>query len=135
VEATDLIPQGRGESVLMVEDDPTLMEIGRMMLERLGYEVLSADTPGEAIQLARDNPVEIHLFLTDVVMPEMNGRELIDRLLAIRPGVKYLFMSGYTADVVIHRGVLDDGINFIQKPFSVKDIAVKVREVLDAKGE
>ena len=135
VEATDLIPQGRGESVLMVEDDPTLMEIGRMMLERLGYEVLSADTPGEAIQLTRERSGEIHLFLSDVVMPEMNGRELIDRLLAIRPGVKYLFMSGYTADVVIHRGVLDDGINFIQKPFSVKDIAVKVREVLDAKGE
>jgi PAS domain S-box-containing protein len=134
-EAVDHIPRGRGETVLMVEDDSTLMEIGRMMLERLGYEVLSASTPGEAIQLARERSGEIHLFLSDVVMPEMNGRELIDRLLEIRPGVKHLFMSGYTADVVIHRGVVDDGINFIQKPFSVKNIAVKVREVLDTSEE
>jgi len=91
--------------------------------------------PGEAMQLAGENQGEIHLVLADVVMPKMNGRELIDRLGSNRPGVKYLFMSGYTADVVIHRGVSEREVNFIQKPFSLKDIAVKVREVLDAKGK
>jgi CheY-like chemotaxis protein len=115
----------------MVEDDPTIREVGLMMLQRLGYNVLPAATPGEAIQRVEENGNEIQLFITDVVMPEMNGRELADRLLEIRPGMKHLFMSGYTADVIAHRGVLDEGINFIQKPFSLKDLAVKIRDVLD----
>ena len=128
--ASEAIPRSRGETVLMVEDDSTLREMGRMMLQRLGYNILLAATPGEAIKMVEKYEHEIQLFITDVVMPEMNGRELADRLLNIRPDMKHLFMSGYTADVIAHRGVLDEGINFIQKPFSFKDLAVKIREVL-----
>ena len=131
VATEETIPHSRGETVLMVEDDPTMREMGRMMLRRLGYNVLPAATPSEAIRWVEEGGSDIHLFVTDVVMPEMNGRELADRLLEIRPGMKHLFMSGYTADVIAHRGVLDEGINFIQKPFSLKDLAVKIRDVLD----
>jgi len=125
------IPHSRGETILMVEDDPTMREMGRMMLQRLEYKVLIAATPNEALRIIEDESTEIQMFITDVVMPEMNGRELADRLLGIRPGLKHLFMSGYTADVIAHRGVLDEGVNFIQKPFSLKDLAVKIREVID----
>ena len=129
--ASEAVPRSRGETVLMVEDDITMREMGRMMLQRLGYSVLPAPTPGEAIRIVEDERIDIQMFITDVVMPEMNGRELADRLLEIRPGMKHLFMSGYTADVIAHRGVLDEGINFIQKPFSLRDLAVKIRDVLD----
>jgi len=128
---SEAIPRSRGETVLMVEDDMTMREMGMMMLQRLGYNVLPAATPGEAIRLVEKDGSDIHLFITDVVMPEMNGRELADRLLELRPGLKHLFMSGYTADVIAHRGVLDEGVNFIQKPFSLKDLAVKIRYVLE----
>ena len=114
----------------MVEDDPTLLEMGEMMLQRLGYSVLSA-TPSEATRLVENGGTDIHLFITDVVMPEMNGRELAQRLMAIRPKMKHLFMSGYTADVIAHQGVLDEGVNFISKPFTLKDLAAKIRAVLD----
>jgi PAS domain S-box-containing protein len=129
--AADDIPRSRGETVLLVEDDTIMREMGQIMLQRLGYAVLSAATPGEAIQLATDNSENFQVLITDVVMPEMNGRELAERLLAISPNIKHLFMSGYTPDIIIHRGVLDEGINFIQKPFSLKDLAVKIRTVLD----
>ncbi len=79
------------------------------MLKQLDYNVLSADTPSEAIRLVKEYRSDIHMFITDVVMPEMNGRDLADRLMAARPGIKYLFMSGYTADVIAHQGVLDEG--------------------------
>ncbi|MGE0085065.1 MAG: CHASE2 domain-containing protein [Desulfococcaceae bacterium] len=124
------IPRSRGETILIAEDDPTLLEMGMMMLQKLGYSVISAATPNEAIRIAEKNSSEIHLVITDVIMPEMNGRDLVARLQAIRPKMKHLFMSGYTADIIAHHGVLDEGVNFIQKPFSVKDMAAKVREVL-----
>jgi len=130
-ETGDSLPCGRGETILMVEDDPAVQEMGQMILQRLGYIVLSAAMPGEAIRIAEENRYAIQLLITDVVMPEMNGRELADRLLAIRPKMKHIFMSGYTADVIVHRGVLDEGINFIQKPFTIKELAVKIRAVLD----
>ncbi len=104
---------------------------GFIMLERLGYTVLEAQTPIHAIQLVEEHPGEIHLLITDVVMPGMNGRELVERLRAIRPGLRYFYMSGYTADVITHRGILDEGTNFIQKPFSSDDLAARVRQVLD----
>lgn len=126
------VPHSKGETILMVEDDAKLIEMSRTMLEHLGYKVFAATTPGEAIRLAEDMESEIHLFLTDVVMPEMNGRELVDRLLKIRPGVKYLFMSGYAGDIITHRGILEGGTYFIQKPFSLQDISIKIRELLDA---
>ena len=124
------IPSGRGEVILLVEDDPTLLEMSRMMLQRLGYNVIYAASPSEAIRLAEDKSLDIRMFITDVVMPEMNGRDLGRRLQAIRPGIKHLFMSGYTADVIIHKGLLDEGLNFIQKPFSLKDLAERVHKVL-----
>ena len=101
------------------------------MLERLGYTRAGRRTPGEAIHLAREHAGEIHLLMTDVVMPEMNGRDLAKNLLSLYPDLKRLFMSGYTANVIAHHGVLDEGVHFIQKPFSVQTLAAKVREVLD----
>jgi DNA-binding NtrC family response regulator len=127
------MPLTLGETVLVVEDEPAILKMGTMMLERLGYRVLAAGTPGEAIGLAEEHVSEIHLLITDVVMPEMNGRDLAERMQAFYPGMKILFMSGYTASVIAHRGVLDEGVNFMQKPFSMKDLAVKVREALREK--
>jgi PAS domain S-box-containing protein len=124
------IPKGRGETVLLVEDEPAILQMTKTMLQRMGYNVLAASTPGEAMRLAEENTGEIHLLITDVVMPEMNGRDLAARLLSLYPDLKSLFMSGYTADVIAHQGVLDVGVNFIQKPFSTKAMAEKVREVL-----
>lgn len=118
-------------TILLVEDEPAILNMTRIMLEDQGYTVLAAGMPGEAIRLAEAHPGEIHLLMTDVVMPEMNGRDLARNILALYPKLKRLFMSGYTADVVAHHGVLDAGINFIQKPFSMKEIAIKVREVLE----
>ena len=102
-----------------------------MMLQRLGYTVVAAATPGEAIELARQYKGEIHLLATDVVMPEMNGRDLTRSVLSFYPDIKLLFMSGYTADVIAHHGVLVEGVNFLQKPFSIKSLGAKVREALD----
>ncbi len=127
------IPLGRGETVLVVEDEPALLMMAKMMLEKVGYRVLTAGKPSEAIGLAEEHAREIHLVITDVVMPEMNGRELAERLQSLYPSMKILFMSGYTTDVIAHRGVLDEGVNFITKPFSMKDMAVKVQEALREK--
>ncbi|MGV8059698.1 MAG: PAS domain S-box protein [Smithellaceae bacterium] len=119
------------ETLLVVEDEPAILDMSRLMLEKLGYQVLAASTPGEAIRLAEDHAGEIHLLLTDVVMPEMNGRDLAKKLLSLYPNIKRLFMSGYTANVIAHHGVLDEGVFFIQKPFSIKSLSTKVREALD----
>ncbi len=124
------IPLSHGEAVLVVEDEPSILNVEKKMLEELGYRVLAAGTPTEALILARDHSGELRLVVTDVVMPEMNGRELATRLQSLYPDIKILFMSGYTADVIAHRGVLDQGVNFIQKPFSMKNLAVKVRQAL-----
>jgi len=124
------IPSGCGETVLVVEDEPSLLTIFKMMLEILGYRVLAAGTPREAIGLAEEHAGEINLLITDVVMPEMNGRDLAERLQSLYPGMGTLFMSGYTADVIAHRGVLDRGVKFLQKPFSMKDLAEKVRDAV-----
>lgn len=125
------LPQCGGETVLLVEDEPMILELGKAMLEMLGYRVLSTGAPGEAIRLAEENAGEIHLLITDVVMPDMNGRDLAVRLLSRYPNLKMLFMSGYTANVIAHQGVLDEGVVFLQKPFSMKDLSAKVREALD----
>jgi PAS domain S-box-containing protein len=127
------IPLSLGETILVVEDEPAIMEVEIMLLQELGYQVLAASTPGEAIRQVAEHASEIHLVITDVVMPEMNGQVLAERLQACHPNMKILFMSGYTADVIAHRGVLDEGVNFIQKPFSMQDLAVKVREALKEK--
>jgi two-component system cell cycle sensor histidine kinase/response regulator CckA len=124
------VPLSRGETVLVVEDESALLRIAKVMLEDLGYRVLTAGTPREAIRLAEEHANEIQLLITDVVMPEMNGRELAERLQSLYPGMNILFMSGYTANVIVHRGMLDEGMNFIQKPFSMQDLAVEVRKAV-----
>jgi len=118
------------ETVLLVEDEPMILEMVTIMLKRQGYQVLNAATPGEALRLAEEYAGDISLLMTDVVMPEMNGRDLANTLHQHYPGLKRLFMSGYTANVIAHHGVLDEGVNFIQKPFTMKDLAEKIREVL-----
>jgi two-component system, cell cycle sensor histidine kinase and response regulator CckA len=118
------------ETILLVEDEPAVMEMTKTMLQRQGYTVLAANTPAKAIRQASEFAGEIHLLLTDVIMPEMNGKDLAQSLLVSRPGVKCLFMSGYTSKVIAHHGVLDKGVNFIQKPFSKKDLTGKVHAVL-----
>ncbi|MHB8091438.1 MAG: PAS domain S-box protein [Syntrophales bacterium] len=124
------ILHGRGETVLLVEDEPANRDMGKIMLERLGYCVFATDSPLEAIRLAEEHAREIHLLLTDVVMPEMNGRALAERLQSLYPNLKCLFTSGYTANVIAHHGVLEEGVNFIQKPFSTRDLTAKIREAL-----
>jgi len=118
------------ETVLLVEDEPAILEMTTMMLRRLGYTVLSAGKPTEAIEMARSHTGKIHLLITDVVMPEMNGRDLARSIASHHPQIRRLFMSGYPADVIARQGVLDEGVLFIQKPFLMKDLAVKLREAI-----
>ena len=126
-------PAARGsETILLVEDEPANLHMVTMMLEKLGYDVIAAETPGEAIRLAHEHAGSIDLLMTDVVMPEMNGRDLAKNILPIYPDIKRLFMSGYTANVIAHHGVLDEGVHFIQKPFSSKDLGAKLRDVLES---
>jgi two-component system cell cycle sensor histidine kinase/response regulator CckA len=125
------IPQGHGEVILLVEDDLSILELGKKILNGIGYTVLAADTPKMAIGLAKEYTGEIHLLLTDVIMPEMNGLELANKLQSLYPDFKRMFMSGYTANAIAHHGVLDPGVYFIQKPFSRMDLATIVRKVLD----
>ncbi len=117
-------------TILLVEDELAHQTMTRSMLERQGYTVLSSSSPSEAIRLAREYRGRIDLVLTDVIMPEMNGRDLALTLASLRPGLRQLFMSGYTADVIAHHGVLDDGVSFIQKPFTMKELSNKVLESL-----
>jgi len=122
---------GRGETVLVVEDDPAILKLTERILSSLKYRVIPARLPSEAIEQARVHAGDIQLLVTDVVMPGMNGRELAGKLTKIHPDMKTLYMSGYTADVIAHRGVLDSAIHFIHKPFSKPELASKVRETLD----
>jgi PAS domain S-box-containing protein len=122
------------ETILVVEDESMILEIATTMLESLGYTVLAASGPAEAIRLAREHDGTIQLLMTDVVMPEMNGRLLAKHLRTLNPGLLCLFMSGYTANVIAHHGVLDEGVHFIQKPFSLHALAAKIREALTTEG-
>ncbi len=119
------------ETILLVEDEPAILKMTTIMLEGGGYTVIAARSPSEAIRLAREHQGEIDLLLTDVVMPEMNGRDLADTLLSVYPGIRRLFMSGYTANVIARYGVLGKDEHFIQKPFSLKDLGRTLREVLE----
>ncbi|MGV1098060.1 PAS domain S-box protein [Thiovibrio sp. JS02] len=126
-------PPGGVETVLLVEDEEAILKLGKSILEGLGYTVLVATSPGEAIRLADEYAGDIHLLLTDVVMPEMNGRDLVELLSARRKNLRALYMSGYTADVIASHGVLAEGLCFVAKPFSVRELALKVREALAEK--
>jgi len=119
------------ETVLLVEDEPAILSLGKVMLERLGYRVLAASNPEGALDLARKKEETIDLLITDVIMPTMNGWDMAERLKSLYPDLRVLFMSGYSADVISHRGVLGDGVNFLQKPFSMTELAARVRQALD----
>ena len=125
------LPEGGHEVVLLVEDESAILNVTAQLLSIQGYEVLAASTPSEAIRLAREYRGEIHLLMTDVIMPEMNGLDLSKNIRTFAPRIKCLFMSGYTANVIALHGVLDEGTHFIQKPFSMAALASKVREALD----
>ncbi len=125
------VPPRRGtETVLLVEDERAILGLAKRMLEQLGYTVLIAGTPLEAIRVAGENAGSIGLVLTDVVMPEMNGRQLVERLKSIIPEAKYVYMSGYAANVIAHRGVLEDDAMLLRKPFSIAELANIVRDAL-----
>ncbi len=124
------IGAAQGETVLLVEDEPVLLEMAEKMLVLLGYNVLTANRPSEALRIAADSAGTIDLLFTDVVMPEMTGKELAKRIHVHYPGLKVLFMSGYTANVIAHNGILNEGLHFIQKPYSVGDLAHKLRDIL-----
>ncbi len=118
------------ETVLLVEDTPAILETTRAMLEKLGYQILAAFTPGDALRLAKAYFGKIHLLITDVVMPGMDGPELAENLQPLCPDIKRLFMSGYTANILSRHGVTDKGMHFLQKPFTMQDLAAKAREAL-----
>jgi two-component system cell cycle sensor histidine kinase/response regulator CckA len=126
---TEITRRG-SETVLLVEDDEPLRTLAREILSIRGYTVLDAISPSEALRLADVHPGPIHLLLTDVVMPQMNGRQVADHLLAARPGLKVLFMSGYTDAAIVEHGVLETGTHFLQKPFTPDGLSRKVREAL-----
>ncbi len=122
---------GGTETILLVEDETSILKLTEKVLIRFGYAVLSAQTPAEAINLARRHSNKIRLMITDVVMPEMNGQELKEEIKKIVPEIKTVFMSGYTADVISHHGILEGEIDYLPKPFSVEALGTKVRNVLD----
>ncbi len=129
-EAPVVPTEGGHETILLVEDELMLREIIQEMLQRHGYTVMSAATPEDAIRLAREYRGEIHLVLTDVIMPQMSGCELVNEVQPFHPGARRLFMSGYTASLVARHGVLDFDLHYIQKPFSMHDLAFKIRQAL-----
>lgn len=128
----DSLPAADGTgTILLVEDEPQVLRLTGMLLERFGYAVLAAGTPADAIHLAATHPGEIQLLMTDVIMPDMNGRQLADAIRARRPGIRVLYMSGYTANLVADRGVADGGEPLLQKPFTGAELAARVRAALD----
>jgi PAS domain S-box-containing protein len=125
-------PKGM-ETILLVEDEDSLLDLTKQVLTQLDYKVLAVNSPQKAIDLAKTYKSDIHLLLTDVVMPHMNGLTLWQHLQALRPEMKSLFMSGYSAEIISHKGVLDKGLIFLEKPFSRLTLAEKVREALESK--
>jgi CheY-like chemotaxis protein len=129
VEKGDL-PRGN-ETVLVAEDEPSVRSLTVRVLQGLGYTVLETEQGAEALRLAREHAGEIHLLLTDVVMPLLGGKKLADELRVTRPDVKCLFISGYTDNAIVHQGILGEETAFLQKPFTAATLARKLREVLD----
>jgi CheY-like chemotaxis protein len=123
------------ETILLVEDEAAVRALARQILERKGYRVITAQHGGEPLRLAREAADPVNLLLTDLVMPHMDGRELAQQLAAIWPGLWVLFMSGYTGDTIVRRGLFDPDVAFIEKPFTPAALARKVRELLDGRGK
>jgi len=125
-------PQSGTETVLLVEDEPMVLRLNTRSLERLGYSVLPATGPREALRIAEENAGQIDLLITDMVMPVMNGLALANHLASREPGLKVLFVSGYSESTLAHHRTLDERCHFLAKPFSLNDLAARVRTVLDA---
>jgi two-component system, cell cycle sensor histidine kinase and response regulator CckA len=128
-----LLPKG-SESILVVEDDPAVRTLAVLILSQRGYHVQESGNAFEALEMIRKS-APFHLVLTDVIMPHMSGKSLCDQIMSQRPLTKVLLMSGYTDDALAHHGVLDEGLSFLEKPFSPSQLTRKVREVLDAVAE
>ncbi|HLU69974.1 MAG TPA: response regulator, partial [Fibrobacteria bacterium] len=124
-------PRGKGETVLVVEDELMILEVAVEVLEGLGYHVLSTTSPVEALDIVERHDGRIDLLLTDVIMPGMNGRDLALRVRELRPDIHVLYTSGYTANVILTRGLVDQGDAFVQKPFSTNELALRVRALID----
>jgi CheY-like chemotaxis protein len=122
---------GGNELVLFVEDEISNLKLGRLMLESLGYRVIISPSPIEAIKIAEQTEGKIDLLVTDVIMPEMNGKRLSEKIISLHPETRVIFISGYTANVILHNGILDEGITLLAKPYSMQELSRKIREVLD----
>jgi PAS domain S-box-containing protein len=133
IEESPAAPPPRGdETILLVEDEPAVLDMVKLILEQSGYTVLASSTPVGAMRVAMEKFADIHLVITDMVMPEMTGWDLMKRLSSLGLGLKCLYMSGYSDNVITHQGLLEKGVNLIQKPFSKQELAAKVRQVLDS---
>jgi two-component system, cell cycle sensor histidine kinase and response regulator CckA len=124
-------PSGGRETILLVEDEEDVRQVTQLVLRDYGYTILTACNGSEALRLAEQHQGPIHLLLTDLIMPQMNGRQLAERLTALRPSTKVFYLSGHTDDTVVRHGVLEGSTPFMQKPYLIEELARKVREVLD----
>jgi len=124
-------PTGGG-TILLVEDDENVRRMAAQMLKMLGYAVFAPSSPLDALAICEEADQPIDCVVTDVIMPGMSGRELVEAIRVLRPGIKALYMSGYTSDVIAHHGVLDEGVPFIQKPFDMNAIHKKIQEAMAA---
>jgi len=130
-EQTPVLELGGSGTVLIVEDDDGLRKLAGTVLKQRGYKILEAENGEDALRVSEEYDGQIDLLLTDVVMPKMSGKETAERLQPHYPQMKVIYMSGYTDDAIVHHGVLTPGLNFLEKPFTLEDLARKVREVLD----
>jgi len=120
------------ETILLVEDDDLVRNVTCSMLAAFGYSVLEAKTGDQALSLSERHAGPVHLVLTDIVMPRMDGKQLVGRISHARPGVRVMYMSGYTENAILHQGEIDPGTSFLQKPFGPEELAAKLRKALDA---
>ena len=134
MEIPDEKPAVRNKSIIVVEDEDSILTLITRVLEKSDYNVVSAENGKDAIDKIKTNPIVFDLLITDVVMPGMNGNELNDMVRQLYPEIKTIFMSGYTANIIADSGILDGGINFLQKPFSIQQLKDKVAEVLENSG-
>jgi CheY-like chemotaxis protein len=124
------VPLKGNETILLVEDEEALLNLCQETLEQMGYTVLATDSPTEALSIAADHKGDIQLLMTDIVMPEMNGLELADKLISEHPGIRCLYVSGYTTDIFFPKGEVEEEVHFLQKPFTKKDLKNMLRKIL-----
>lgn len=116
-------------SIMLVEDEEDLRKVLNIMLKKLGYKVIIAESPQDALRIIEEENLKPDCILTDLIMPQMNGKELAERIKLKLPDVKVLYMSGYTDNVIVHHGILDKNVNFIQKPFLINELSQKLKQI------